>query len=128
MRAAKFANARLLYDIVEISHAEHEENWKWRLIVRPMIKEIESSGFEQADGLLTIGDAAARELQSHNGLPDPPVTVRNLPEYFEAPARKTTDAPIFLYHGLAFMDRNLEELIESVKYWNDGAKLRLRAG
>ena len=126
IRLAEQTGATLIYDMVEISHAEYEENWKWRLIVRPVIAAIEARGFARAEKVLTIGEAAAAECQRHNNLDETPIVIRNVPDYFAAPDRPTSNEPIFLYHGLAFADRNLEELIESVKYWREGPRLVLR--
>lgn len=64
--AVRITGARLLYDINEVSHAEHDEDWRWRLLVRRYAVAIEREGLRNADLLTTFGLAAAEEIRKFN--------------------------------------------------------------
>src|SRR5581483_6150302 len=59
-------------------------------------------------------------------LVDPPLVIRNVPEFVEVGLSATSVPMTVLYHGVMVRDRGLENLIRSVRMWEGTTRLILR--
>jgi len=123
---AKETGARLHYDVTEISHAQFGEDWRWRLLVRPFVMEIEKNAFSRAHSCSVYGADGAQHLRNFYSLSARPVIVRNLPRRTLLPERPLGPKIHLLYHGLAAPVRKLEAIIDSVPAWRPDRALILR--
>lgn len=126
LRLARHTDAKLVYDAVEVGFAEHEQNMKWRWLVRRHIQDIERALFRKADKILTVGAGVAAAYQREYELTQPPIVIRNIPDEPTLPPHAIQDPIRIGYVGLAHTVRRLELAIESTKYWHDRRVLVLQ--
>lgn len=117
---------RVIYDCHEFATGEFLDNRKWRLLVRPHVREIERRGIAGVDGITTVSDGLAARIAALYRLARPPVVVRNIPDLAPMPFRATGAEILVLYQGLIAPQRGLEASIASVRDWAPGRRLLIR--
>lgn len=126
---APLANAQgvpFLYDTHEFATEEFAQNWKWRSVVRPVVRAIEARHVRAAAAITCVSDGIGEALEALYGLPERPLTVRNMPRYEETAFRPVHEPIRVLYHGIVIPGRALEETIASVARWQPGRTLTIR--
>jgi len=135
VRAAETIGAQVVFDAHEYSPLEREEQWRWRLLYKPMIHFFLVRYASRCAASITVGDAIAARYGQEYGFH--PMVVRNIPESVAAPAcgddrdrpqgiRPTDPSQIRLvHHGNAMRNRHLELLIETVAKTDPRYRLHL---
>lgn len=118
--------ATLVYDSHEYATKEHIQNWKWRLVSRAAVAAIERRHIGSADRVLTVSRGIAEALRDQYALPCTPAVVRNLPPFQAIAFRPPNARRQVLFHGLIRPERGLEELIDSIPFWNFAGELVIR--
>lgn len=118
---------RVIYDSHELASSEFEDSsMAWRLLGRRHVQEIERCAIARVDGVVTVSDGLADQLQALYRLPHRPVVVRNIPDTQPAAFRPTGDRISVLYQGLIAPHRGLEATIASVRDWQTDRSLLIR--
>lgn len=123
---AKAQGVPFLYDTHEFATEEFAHNWKWRSVVRPVVRAIEARHVGEAAGITCVSAGIGEALQALYALPVRPLTVRNMPRYEAIAFRAAVEPVRVLYHGIVIPGRALEETIASVARWLPGRSLTIR--
>ena len=134
-RAARWADARLIYD----SHEIYLERWLVTPLERRIWRRIERRLIGRADEVITVCDPIADELGRRYGIEKPTVLL-NCPDLAAAvPAGSSgrldelaqlggSDEPIVLYQGMIQPERGLEDLVEAAKSLDRGVVVMVGRG
>jgi glycosyltransferase involved in cell wall biosynthesis len=114
------------YDTHELAIDEYAQNWRWRLIQRPVIIAVERMGIAGAVATSCVSQGIADRLQQVYGLPEKPLLIRNMPHYEAHPYRPCGETIEVLYHGVVNAGRGLEACIDSVALWRAEFRLTIR--
>lgn len=115
------------YDTHEFATLEFDERAFWRLVYKPMVKELERDSIDAADSISTVGPKLAEALQEKYNLARQPAVVRNIPGRIPLDDNVDTTWPLrILYHGQVLPGRGLESLIDSVHLWHTEHRLTIR--
>lgn len=114
------------YDTHELATEEYAQNWRWRLVRRPIIHAIEAQGVAQAAVVSCVSPGIARRLQELYGLARAPLVLRNIPEASAPDPRPVGERIRVLYHGAVSPGRGLEACIASVALWRPEFDLTIR--
>jgi glycosyltransferase involved in cell wall biosynthesis len=118
--------AKLVYDTHEFATREHIQNWKWRLVSHRAVQEIERRNMPRVDLAMTVSEGIAQSLQGLYHLARRPIVIRNLPAYQQIAFREIKPPLTILFHGLIRQERGLEELIDSMPYWQFEGRFLIR--
>jgi glycosyltransferase involved in cell wall biosynthesis len=126
VRLAREQGALYGYDTHELSTEEYQQNLSWRILKRPLIRAIESSGIGGAAVVSCVSDGIAARLAEIYRLAEPPLVIRNVPSYQEARFRRCGDVVRVLYHGVVAPGRGLEACVQAVAAWRQNFELTIR--
>jgi len=125
-RLAREQNARYVYDTHELATDEYNQNWRWRLLRRPLVRMLEQSGIRGAAAVSCVSEGIANRLRHIYGLSAKPTVIRNVPRYQQVAFRSTGKHIRVLYHGMVSPGRGLEACIRSVAFWRPEFDLTIR--
>lgn len=114
------------YDTHELAIDEYAQNWRWRLIHRPVIAAVERAGIAGAAATSCVSQGIANRLQQVYSLPDKPLLIRNMPHYEAFSHNPCGETIEVLYHGVVYEGRGLEVCIDSVALWRPEFRLTIR--
>jgi hypothetical protein len=119
--AAKMFNARVVFDAHEYAPLEYS-NFKWRLIIAPMISYLLREYCNHVDAFATVGPRIAERYRREFNLT--PIVVMNAPELTSVAEHSVRPERINLvHHGIASRLRRLEEMIKTVHLCHSGYHL-----
>jgi glycosyltransferase involved in cell wall biosynthesis len=112
----------LIYDAHEIFAEQfpvHQRSDRWHAFYSGLEREL----IVHTDARMTVCDAIGHYFQEQYGC-GPVATVRNMPSVGYLPPRtildRRADEPKYLYHGLFFAFRGLEEVVDAGAYLREG--------
>jgi len=112
-------NAKVGFDAHEYSPAEFEESWQWRLFFQRYNEYLCRRYLPLADAATTVCEGIAEEYRRTIGV-RMTVIHNALPYQDLQPCRGTPDGRVRLvHHGGAIPSRQLETMIESMRYLDD---------
>lgn len=114
------------YDTHELAVDEYAQNWRWRLIHRPVIAAVERMGIAGAVATSCVSQGIADRLHELYRLPEKPMLIRNMPQYQAHAFRPCGETIEVLYHGIVYEGRGLETCIDSVALWRPEFRLTIR--
>ncbi|MBV8270939.1 MAG: glycosyltransferase [Cupriavidus sp.] len=125
-RMAERDGAVYVYDSHEFAVDEYAQRLRWRLINRPIVRQVERRYIANAKVISTVSSGIADALEKLYKLPEKPAVIRNAPQFSQSDFRPTGDAIRLLYHGIVAPGRGLEETIASVPDWREEYTLFIR--
>lgn len=125
-RLAQINGGVYVYDAHEFAVNEYPERWKWRLLYRSVVRNMESQSIRGAKVVSTVSGGIADALHELYQLPARPAVIRSAPRYSQSPFRPTGETIRLLYHGIVAPGRGLEEAIASVPFWRPHFNLWIR--
>lgn len=125
-RMAERTGGVYVYDSHEFAVDEYAQRLRWRLINRPIVREVERRYIANAKVVSTVSSGIADALEKLYALPEKPTVIRNAPQFSVSRFRPTEDAIRLLYHGIVAPGRGLEEAIASVYLWKPEYSLYIR--
>ena len=127
--AARLAQANgglYVYDTHEFAVNEYAQRWQWRLLYRPIVRQVEKRYIADAKVISTVSSGIADALEKLYKLPVKPAVIRNAPQFSQSYFRPTGERIRLLYHGIVAPGRGLEEAIDSVPLWRDEYTFHIR--
>lgn len=115
-----------VYDSHEFAVDEYAQRLRWRLINRPIVREVERRYIKGAKVVSTVSSGIADALEKLYKLPLKPAVIRNAPQFSQSVFRPTGESIRLLYHGIVAPGRGLEETIASVPLWRPEYSLYIR--
>jgi hypothetical protein len=117
--------AKVLFDAHEYAPLEFEENWKWRFFLWRFNEYLCRHYAPRSDAATTVCNGIAQEY--HRLLGIRMTVIHNAPpfERLEPRPGTPTDAIRLVHHGGAISSRQLETMIESMRYLDDRFSLDL---
>lgn len=125
-RVAEHFGAAFSVDVHEYASEQYAHDPIWRRDWQGYVKAIEQKFLPLASPVSTICVGIADGIEKLYRLPERPLVVRNVTNYFEAPRRVPGETIEVLYHGLVSPLRGLETVIASVPRWRPEFRLRIR--
>ncbi len=126
LRLQREFGGQVVYDTHEFAIDEYNQKLLWRLLRKPLVREIESDGIASAAAIMTVSKGISAGLQVAYGLEKEPYVVRNVPSYEEVADHKLTNDFRVLYHGVVAPGRGLEMCIEAASLWRKGITFSIR--
>lgn len=123
--SSRITKAKLVYDFHE-AYIEQFPPGTYTRIWRFVYSFLEKILIKKSDRLITVCDSLRNWAVENYGISGVAV-IMNVSRYIRPDMRSEKHGgKIVLYQGIYMKDRGLEQLIESVKYFNPGIKLILR--
>lgn len=126
MRLQDKLGGEIVYDTHEFAIDEYNQRLLWRVLRKPLVREIEARGISNAAAVMTVSKGIAVGLQAAYGLEREPDVVRNTPSYEQAFDHEITENFKILYHGVVAPGRGLELCIEAASLWREGITFSIR--
>ena len=115
LKIAQVKRAKVLFDAHEYSPRQFEDQFRWRFIYQKYNQYLCRKYIPKVDAMVTVCDGIAEEYHRHYGIL--PEVVWNAPFYSEIePQFFNTTSIRLVHHGIANPSRNLEFLIEAMKF------------
>lgn len=114
-------------DCHEHALSQFNQDWKWRLLTKPVVKAIQQQWYPKAAIITAVCKGIADLIHEEHQLKNPPLVIQNMAIAKAMPFRPVASGSIkVLYHGLLIPFRGIEELVESVVFWDSDYRLILR--
>lgn len=115
-RISKETGALVISDLHEYAPLEAENHWAWRITQKPMIEYFLRKCIPNTVGTITVNQTIAEKYASEFGFQ--PIVVMNSPKGDTRTSFKSTQSDVIrlIHHGGAMPDRELELMIETMKY------------
>ena len=124
LKIAQKKNAKVLFDAHEYSPRQFEDQFRWRFIYQKYSQYLCKKYIPEVDAMVTVCDGIAEEYHRHYGIL--PEVVWSAPFYSEIEPQFSSGGSIRLvHHGIANPSRNLECLIEAMKFTKSSYTLDL---
>lgn len=115
-----------VYDTHEFAAEECAEQWRWRLLHKPLVCTVERRFIGGAAVVSAVSAGIAERLDIMYRLSRSALVIRNTPQYETFGFRPTGERVRVLYHGIIVPGRGLEEAIDSVAGWRPEFELTIR--
>jgi glycogen(starch) synthase len=115
------------YDSHEHALTQFNISSKFRLLISPYINRVEKNCIQDCSFLTSVSDGLVDKIKEQYNLKIVSETIRSTPHFVKVDYRETNEDHIKLYyHGYLKHDRNLESIIESLKFLPENYSLIFR--
>lgn len=104
--------APVVADMAEYPPRQHEDDWRWRLVVRRYVTYLCRTYLPRCRGIVTVSDGIAAQYRADHGLPV--MVAWNSSPWRDAAPRSTGEPIRLVYAGAANPDRRIECVIDAV--------------
>ena len=117
-------HTKVVLDAREYYPKNYDDQWRWRMLTKPVNQYLCNTYLRQCDLLITVSDGLAQEYSREFGVS--PQVVLSLPAY-----RHLNPTPVdpekikIVYHGLAGASRKTEVMIEMMDFVDERFQLDL---